>query len=472
MDKNSKILAFLPLRSGSKRVIDKNIRIVGNKPLFVHSIETCLSIKSINKIVVSVDTIKYREIIDFHFADNPVVDVVMRPRKLATDSSKTEDAILHAINYLEKNEFFYDYALLVQATNPLTKSSDIEIAINRLIENTNLNSIFSACHSKKFYLDDKKTLIERPMTQNKKPKIHEVGCFWLFNVDQFKVFQNRIIEPYDHVIINEYDALDIDTEEDMIVADFLLSKRSRENDKSYYIERKINNNSNSDSYYGENVDPDGKVRNLLNERNSRVDFAKNEIKYINDQVKQDFSSKYLNMLSIGCGAGYAENEILNAYFKYGVEPDKNAGKLAKKVFDSFINDFFDVKNYKKNFFDLVFCHHVIEHFDDPIALVRDIWQILKPGGKLVIGTPNFDSAMARRYGDKFRLLCDQTHISLFSDFSLKQLLEDNRYKVNYIDYPYFDTKYFNDTELLKVFDNNIISPPFYGNIFTIYAEKK
>ena len=53
-----------------------------------------------------------------------------------------------------------------------------------------------------------------------------------------------------------------------------------------------------------------------------------------------------------------------------------------------------------------------------------------------------------------------------------ELLEDNRYKVYYIDYPYFDTKYFNDTELLKVFDNNIISPPFYGSIFTIYAEKK
>jgi hypothetical protein len=80
--------------------------------------------------------------------------------------------------------------------------------------------------------------------------------------------------------------------------------------------------------------------------------------------------------------------------------------------------------------------------------------------------------MARRYKDGYRMLYDETHVSLFSDFSLKELLEDNMFLIEKIDYPYFGTKYFSMNELSKLFADSNISPPFYGNIFTIYSEKK
>ena len=89
-----------------------------------------------------------------------------------------------------------------------------------------------------------------------------------------------------------------------------------------------------------------------------------------------------------------------------------------------------------------------------------------------MGTPDFDSGCARRFGNNFRLLHDKTHVSLFSDFSLKELLEDTGFVVDKIEYPFFDTKYFTKENLLKVFDTSTVSPAFYGNIMTLYVRKK
>ncbi len=59
--------------------------------------------------------------------------------------------------------------------------------------------------------------------------------------------------------------------------------------------------------------------------------------------------------------------------------------------------------------------------------------------------------MARRYGDNYRMLHDKTHVSLFSDFGLSDLLEDEGFLVKNIKYPYFYTKYFNSKEIAKLF---------------------
>ena len=70
------------------------------------------------------------------------------------------------------------------------------------------------------------------------------------------------------------------------------------------------------------------------------------------------------------------------------------------------------------------------------------------------------------------MLHDKTHVSLFSDFSLKNLLEDFGFVVDRIEYPFFETKYFTNENLLRLFDTSKISPPFYGNIMSLYARKK
>ena len=113
---------------------------------------------------------------------------------------------------------------MAQATNPLTKSNDIEKGM-KLLETNEYNSILSVSKSYRFYLEDKETLINRPMTQNKKPKLYENGCFWILNIEKFLLKKNRLLEPYNYVIVDEISALDIDSIEDLNLADYYLSKK-------------------------------------------------------------------------------------------------------------------------------------------------------------------------------------------------------------------------------------------------------
>jgi 2-polyprenyl-3-methyl-5-hydroxy-6-metoxy-1,4-benzoquinol methylase len=116
-------------------------------------------------------------------------------------------------------------------------------------------------------------------------------------------------------------------------------------------------------------------------------------------------------------------------------------------------------------------NHVIEHLPVPELAIQKIHSMLSTGGKLILGTPNFDSGAARRYGSKFRLLADPTHISLFSEDSLRRFLRDNGFRIDFVEYPYFDTDWFNQDSLLNLLEKDIVSPPFYGSFITVFASK-
>ena len=123
-------------------------------------------------------------------------------------------------------------------------------------------------------------------------------------------------------------------------------------------------------------------------------------------------------------------------------------------------------------FDVVFSYHVIEHLKKPEVFVQNARQLLKQNGYFILGTPNFDSACARRFKKNYRFFKDKTHISYFSENSLYRLLEDYGFKVQSVDYPYFETEHFSKENLKRLFKTNKVSPPFYGNIMTFYCTKK
>ncbi len=97
--------------------------------------------------------------------------------------------------------------------------------------------------------------------------------------------------------------------------------------------------------------------------------------------------------------------------------------------------------------------------------------MLKPNGTLILGSPNFDSACARRYGEKYRMLHDATHITLFSRESLDRFLWDHGFFVDRVEFPYFETRYFTTENFERLKDTSAVSPPFYGNIMTFFCRK-
>jgi 2-polyprenyl-3-methyl-5-hydroxy-6-metoxy-1,4-benzoquinol methylase len=234
--------------------------------------------------------------------------------------------------------------------------------------------------------------------------------------------------------------------------------------KKYYfsLKRKVNKN-----YWSNKKDPDGFKRDRLNNfEDEKKRFLKNNqslIKIIN-------SLKFNSICDVGCGPGYLISKI-NCKSKYGIENDTNAIKSASnfgQIYNVDLNKKFNIK--KK--FDLVVCYHVIEHMKNPLILINSIKKILKKNGLLIMGTPDFDSAMARLFKNRYRLLHDKTHISLFSLDSIMRMLRESEFKINLVDFPYFETEYFNKKNILKIFSKNKVSPPFYGSFVTIVCQKK
>jgi len=75
-------------------------------------------------------------------------------------------------------------------------------------------------------------------------------------------------------------------------------------------------------------------------------------------------------------------------------------------------------------FDIITLSHVIEHVPDPIALLEDLYRLLKPGGLLWLETPNLDSLGAKRFGRNWRGLETPRHLVLFNPASLRMSLEN------------------------------------------------
>ncbi len=216
-----------------------------------------------------------------------------------------------------------------------------------------------------------------------------------------------------------------------------------------------------EGYWGVVKDPDGNVRDLSRERDKKVEDLKNELAFVNKLPPG-------RLLDVGCGLGHLLSGVDPRWDRHGIEISEYAAEKAAEYGTIFHGDL-ESAGYPDAFFDAVTLYHVIEHMEDPERELREIRRVLKPGGWLIVGTPNFDSACARRFGDNFRLLHDVTHISLFSAESLRRLLEDNGFSVEWEDYPFFETRYFTRENLERLFDSTKMSPAFYGNIMTLYA---
>tara|TARA_Y100000741_G_C18263097_1_gene561339 strand:- start:8887 stop:9561 length:675 start_codon:yes stop_codon:yes gene_type:complete len=124
-----KINIFIFARGNSIGCKNKNIRLLGNKPLIAHSIELAQQINNINKIIVSTDSSKIAAIAKTYGADI----IIDRPNELATSESKELDSWKHAINYLENDSF--DLFISLPCIAPLRTVDDIHNCIQTFIHN-------------------------------------------------------------------------------------------------------------------------------------------------------------------------------------------------------------------------------------------------------------------------------------------------------------------------------------------------
>jgi len=134
---NLKVMGIIGIRSGSKGVPNKNIKLLAGKPLVGWIIDTAKKSKYINRLVVSTDSQEYADIATSIGAEAPY----LRPENLAADNSPEFEYVKHMIEWLEdKESYMPDIIVRMMATSPMQTSEDIDKVIEILIENKNADS--------------------------------------------------------------------------------------------------------------------------------------------------------------------------------------------------------------------------------------------------------------------------------------------------------------------------------------------
>lgn len=125
--KKKKIFAFIFARGGSKGIKGKNLIKLDGKPLISYSIDLAKSIKIFDKIFVCTDSKKI-----MNYVKKKNVQIIPRPKYLATDSSPEYLSWKYAIKYLKKKNIFFDNFVSLPTTSPLREKEDIFGALKKL----------------------------------------------------------------------------------------------------------------------------------------------------------------------------------------------------------------------------------------------------------------------------------------------------------------------------------------------------
>jgi len=130
------VLAIIPARGGSKGLPGKNVVDLCGRPLMGWPIKAAKNSKYVDRVIVSTDNEEIAQIARKQGAEVPF----LRPPELALDISTTISVLNHAIAFTKREGLNYGYCLLLEPTSPLTESSDIDKALEKLDSNRDIAS--------------------------------------------------------------------------------------------------------------------------------------------------------------------------------------------------------------------------------------------------------------------------------------------------------------------------------------------
>ena len=226
---DKKVLALIPARGGSKGIPHKNIIDLCGRPLIEYSISAARSSKYIDRVIVSTDDAEIAKVSVESGADVPF----LRPAELAGDNSRTVDAVLHAINQLKAQGEEYHILVLLQPTQPLRTSEDVDKAIEKFIE-SNCQDLVSVSP-----VDDNPLLI-RSIENDKliplinasstcrrqdMPAYYRVnGCIYINLIDELSESTSFNDNKIPFVMSREH-SVDIDEMKDLYIAEYYLKSK-------------------------------------------------------------------------------------------------------------------------------------------------------------------------------------------------------------------------------------------------------
>ena len=227
------VIAFIPVRGGSKSIPLKNIKPFCGKPLVCWNIEALEQCKEVDEIIVATDSDKIEEVVvSRHYNKTKVYH---RSAENACDTASTESVMLEYIHYaqLPADNIF----MLVQATSPLTETIHFTEALE-MYGKGEYDSILTCVRNYRFFWNADGTSMNydyrnRPRRQNFDGMLMENGAFYINKVGNILESGNRLSGHIGIYEMPEYTATEIDEPDDWIVLENLmrkhvLSKRQQE----------------------------------------------------------------------------------------------------------------------------------------------------------------------------------------------------------------------------------------------------
>lgn len=136
------------------------------------------------------------------------------------------------------------------------------------------------------------------------------------------------------------------------------------------------------------------------------------------------ASKRGRVLDIGCGNGnFLEHARRVGWQTVGLEVDPISSEIARRRGFEVISRLLEDATFPAESFDVVTMSHVIEHLPDPRRTLEECRRILKPGGWLVMATPNTGSLGHARFGRDWLGLDAPRHLIIFNPRAMTSLVE-------------------------------------------------
>lgn len=130
------------------------------------------------------------------------------------------------------------------------------------------------------------------------------------------------------------------------------------------------------------------------------------------------------LLDFGCGDGSFMSRLQRVGWQVsGIEQDPKAAASLRARLGFDVRPSLDDFEARAGEFDVITASHVVEHLADPVATLRALRRFLKPGGSLIIVTPNANSLGSRVFGRFWRGLEPPRHFNVFTPKSLRYALE-------------------------------------------------
>ena len=217
-------ICIIPARSGSKRIKNKNIKKINNKPIISYVINTAIKSNLFSRVIVTTDSKKISNIAIKYGAEVPF----LRNKKLSDDYTTTKDVILDCIKHVSSEKEPYHFCIYPTAS--LLNVSDLKKAFKKikekkfdfLVATSEFSSsplrAFKIYKNERIKFDSKKYVKYR--SQDLPKLIHDSGTFYIYKTKSM-LSRKKLSFKTTFYMLERLRSLDINYPEDLKFAKYL-----------------------------------------------------------------------------------------------------------------------------------------------------------------------------------------------------------------------------------------------------------